>query len=201
MSTERHHALTQPARQRRTVRLGGYDYAAGGAYFVTVCTSERGNLFGNIADGQMRLNQLGLATKDCWLEIPAHFPHVALDEYVIMPNHVHGILWIVTEAEDYNLASGNLSVRSRPAFHSPSRSLGSVLRGFKIGVTRWARAHSSIHQVWQRSYYEHIIRNDASLNRIRRYILDNPANWEHDPENPDWDSAPARGDTDGHPVL
>ena len=167
---------------------------------MTVCTIGRGSLFGAMADGQMRLNQLGLMAKTCWLEIPAHFPNVVLDEYVIMPNHLHGILWIVDVEANEPSAPESRAVRSRPRLQSPSKSIGSVIRGFKAGVTKWARAHSDISQVWQRNYYEHIIRNDASLNRIRRYILDNPANWEHGPENPDWDSTPARGDTGGHLV-
>ena len=147
MFTDLHSDQVPAARRRRSLRLQGYDYTRGGAYFVTVCTSGRMNLFGNVADGEMRLNELGLAAETCWLEIPQHFPNVALDAYVIMPNHVHGILWIIAVAENNGTPPAAPVRQSKAAFHSPSKSIGSIIRGFKIGVTKWVRANSNIRQV------------------------------------------------------
>ena len=150
----------------------------------------------------MRLNDAGRVAEECWKAIPDHFPHVELDAFVIMPNHVHGINWIVDDAfvgaknvsPEPNTGAKGLSPicgmpRAAPAsgttaFRSPSKTVGSVVRGFKIGVTKWIRANTSIHDVWQRNYYEHIVRDDDDLNRIRSYIADNPARWDEDSENP-----------------
>jgi len=171
-----------PQRNRRSIRLQGYDYSQAGAYFVTVCTRNRACLFGAIVDGQMVLNDAGRAAKQCWNDIPVHFPHVELDEWVIMPNHIHGILVVLDTvgANNYSPLQTNAILRPR----GTSKTIGSVIRGFKIGVTKWMRQHTTIHDVWQRNYFEHIVRNDASLNRIREYIANNPLQWEWDRENP-----------------
>ncbi|MBN2703308.1 MAG: transposase [Pontiellaceae bacterium] len=163
-----------PLRNRRSIRLREYDYSRAGAYFVTACTQGRAFLFGDIADGQMRLNDAGRVVEQCWNEIPAHFPHVALDEFVVMPNHVHGILLIMDHVGAKNISP----------LPGTSKTIGSVIRGFKIGVTKWFRQNTPLFVIWQRNYYEHIIRNDESLNRIREYIVNNPAQWEMDRENP-----------------
>ena len=162
--------------QRRSLRLAGFDYGREGAYFVTICTHDRTCLFGEIVNGEMRLNVAGQVAATCWLDIPAHFPHVRLDTYTIMPNHVHGIIWI--DAHPVAVPPGALVLRS------PSKTVGSIVRGFKIGVTKWVRANMDVRDVWQRNYYEHIIRNEAALNRVHQYIMDNPARWAEDPENP-----------------
>jgi putative transposase len=164
---------------RHSLRLQGFDYTQTGAYFVTVCIQDHACLFGDISDGKMILNDAGFMAEKCWIEIPAHFPHIELDEFVIMPNHVHGILSITT-------AVGAKKFSSLPSqqMHDPSKTLGSVIRGFKIGVTKWMRQNTPVYNVWQRNYYEHVIRDDASLNLIRQYIMDNPARWAEDEENP-----------------
>jgi len=126
----------------------------------------------------MIMNDAGQAAEQCWADIPKHFPHVASDEYIIMPNHVHGIV-VITET----VGAKNFS----PLQHRPSgtsKTLGSIVRGFKTGVTKWMHQHTNIHDVWQRNYYEHIIRNDDELKRIREYIHNNPAKWALDRENP-----------------
>ena len=180
--------------RRRSIRLRGYDYAQPGAYFVTICTQERLCLFGEIVDGKVILNDAGRIATKCWNDIPVHFPQVALDQFVVMPNHVHGILWIVKTigAKDVSPDDGkhispvgakNLSpLRSQPA--GTSKTIGSIVRGFKIGVTQWMRQERNVRDVWQRNYYEHIIRNETALNRIRQYIVENPARWAEDLENP-----------------
>ena len=165
---------------RRSIRLKGHDYSQAAAYFVTICTQDRMCLFGDVVDDEMRLNEAGRVAQECWLGIPIHFPHVALDAFVIMPSHVHGIIVIADTAgaKDFSPLQNAMPLRS------PSRTIGSIVRGFKIGVTKWFRTHADIYSIWQRDYYEHIIRNDESLNRIRQYILDNPAHWSMDRENP-----------------
>lgn len=163
---------------RRSIRLKGYDYAQAGAYFLTLCTKDRACLFGDIVDDLMLLNVAGMVVDECWKAIPSHFPHVALDAFVVMPNHIHGVLRIgdTVGAKDISpLPSRCLGT---------ANTIGSVIRGFKIGVTKWMRANSDIHDIWQRNYYEHVIRDESSLNRIREYIADNPASWADDAENP-----------------
>ena len=191
---------------RRSIRLKGYDYTQPGAYFITIVTYERMPLFGDIMDGEMRLNDIGRVAERCWIDIPSHFPHVELDVFVIMPTHVHGILWIVDAdtvgAKNFSpLPSSPVSsppssspVSPLPPSSSPSspterprgisKTIGSIVRGFKIGVTQWVRQNTDVHTVWQRNYYEHIIRNEYDLNTIRRYILENPLRWHLDYENP-----------------
>ncbi|MBW7884612.1 MAG: hypothetical protein H3C34_18635 [Caldilineaceae bacterium] len=173
------HTHNPGRRQRRTLRLQGYDYAQPGAYYLTICTHERACLFGEIRMGEMHLNGAGHVATQCWLAIPEHFPHVELDAFVVMPNHVHGIIMITG-----NVGAKNFSPLPRAPLRSPSKTIGSIVRGYKIGVTKWFRQNTNVYTVWQRNYYEHIIRNEASLQRIRDYILTNPARWSEDRENP-----------------
>jgi len=192
-------------------------------------------MFGDVVDGIMHLNDLGRAADLFWKEIPRHFPQVELDEYVVMPNHVHGIIQIVNHvkpdalhtvcavgipivsginmpdegnslgnmrphvwdvgANDYSpLRNPNRVVQYPGRIHfnprGTSRTLGSMVRGFKIGVTLHARGHGFIGDVWQRNYFDHIIRSQRSFERIRVYIRDNPKNWSRDRNNPDRPSAP-----------
>ena len=140
---QRHH--------RRSIRLQGYDYTQPGAYFITICTHEREPLFGDVVGGEMHLNDAGRIAEQCWLDIPNHFPHVELDEFVIMPNHVHGILWIVDDVT-VGVGAKNFSpLPSPPPSRGTSKTIGSVVRGFKIGVTRWFSQNTSLYTVWQRN--------------------------------------------------
>jgi len=187
-SSERHH--------RRSIRLKGYDYTQPGAYFVTICTRDREPLLGRVVDGHMVLNACGEMVRACWREIPDHFPHVALDAFVVMPNHVHGILWIV----------GDVGARHAVPLHNaepmPNQeqfgkpvpgSIPTIIRAFKSAVTRRINEHRGTPgaPVWQRNYYEHIIRTTVGahgrspLDAIRRYIAENPLRWYLDGENPD----------------
>ncbi len=190
--------------RRRSIRLQGYDYSQTGAYFVTVCTHNRQCLFGGIVNREMRLNDAGQVVQQCWDNIPTHFPHVELDEFVVMPNHVHGIVMIMdighVVGSDVGATAGAMvraknfsplqpSIPLHPQSPLPktaprpcgtSKTLGSIVRGFKIGVTKWMRNHTVIRDVWQRNYWEHIVRNEQELNRIREYMRNNPAQWETD---------------------
>ena len=167
-------------RRRRSIRLPDYDYAQPGGYFVTICTHERAFLFGVVVDGEMRLGPVGTIVEECWLAIPDHFPSVALDEFTIMPNHIHGILF---------MSSGGTACRAPTVerFGEPrSGSLPTVMRSFKSAVTSRINQMRSTPglPVWQRNYYDQVIRDENSLHRIREYIVGNSAKWEEDPENP-----------------
>jgi REP element-mobilizing transposase RayT len=132
----------------------------------------------------MRLNQAGEEAKRCWEKIPEHFPNVMPDTFTIMPNHIHGILIIESEGMETNPLL-NVGAKNLSPPKGTSKTIGSVIRGFKIGVTKWMRKNTHDKDVWQRNYYEHIIRNDKELNEIREYIITNPRRWDMDRENPD----------------
>ena len=181
---------------RDSIRLKGYDYSKEGLYFITICTNDRLCFFGNVKDGKMVLNEKGGIAKQCWSGIPLHYPNVVLHEYVVMPNHVHGIIELtVAPAVPADVVGvQNLGVRVQnfeplQQRHEPQRnqfqkiiprSVGSIIRGYKIGVTKWFRENTDVHTVWQRNFYEHIIRNEQSFENIARYIVNNPANWKED---------------------
>jgi REP element-mobilizing transposase RayT len=167
--------------QRRSVRMGGYDYSSCGAYFVTVCADRRMNIFGSIEDGKMVLNEAGRIAEENWLAIPQHFPSVSLYEHVVMPNHFHGVLFI----DDCRGTACRAHERS---FGKPdSTSLSTIVRSYKSSVTKRINEFHQTHgvPVWQRGFYEHIIRNEEEMYGIQTYIQNNPMQWELDEENPD----------------
>jgi REP element-mobilizing transposase RayT len=264
-----------PRYHRKSIRLSGYDYRLAGAYFVTICTHERLHLFGKIHEGTMQPNRCGLIVQSCWDGIPMHFPFVELDAFVLMPNHLHGILVITDmpiekspEANGQNhgdrsqggqvhdaatqdgqihdvraqdrqnhdvgaqggqvhdaatqdgqihdvraqdrqnhdvgaqyiapprpptasQTSNSVSPQSSPnpppspthrniiPNYAMAKSLGSIIRSFKAAVTRQIGSDSET-PIWQRNYYDHIVRNEADLDRIRTYIIHNPARWRED---------------------
>jgi putative transposase len=176
----------RPTHRRRSIRLRDFDYAQTGAYFVTICAHERVCLFGELVDNEVQLNDAGKVVKACWLAVSTHFLDVDLDAFVVMPNHLHGIVVItdrVVGAKNVSPLRDNVDTRRRP-IQSPSKTIGSIVRGFKIGVTKWFRENEHGGKVWQRNYYEHVIRNGESLSRIRQYIHENPTRWAFDRENP-----------------
>jgi REP element-mobilizing transposase RayT len=228
---------------RKSIRLKGYDYTQSGLYFITLMTENRAQLFGDIKHGKMILNDAGRIANECWMNIPQHFPNVVLHEYIIMPNHIHGIIELTTMAVGTNKNSPNNIPNDHPMMgtndhpmmgtndhpmmgtndhpmmgtndnpmmgtndhpmvgtndhpmvwpnkyspntgandhsplpRSPSRTIGSVIRGYKIGVTKWFRQNTDIQSVWQRNYYEQIIRDEISYYRITKYIVNNPIKW------------------------
>ena len=180
---------------RRSIRLPGYDYSSPGAYFVTICVQGGECLLGQVVDGEMLLNEWGQIAWDCWQAIPEHFPHVELDTWVIMPDHVHGII-IITESAVRAQHAAPLQERipqhERAPVQSPRTnvqpgSLGAIVRSFKSAATRRINQLRDMPGTpfWQRNYWEHIIRDDRSLNRIREYIDNNPARWPEDQLHPD----------------
>ena len=156
---------------RRSMRLKNYDYSRKGLYFITICTQNRVCFFGDVKNDEIILNGAGKTVETCWLEIPSHFPHVKVDAFCIMPNHIHGILIIMESVGAKNFL---------PLRHGTSKTIGSIVRGFKIGVTKWAYQHTPYQKLWQRNYYERIIRDENELNHIREYIIENPLNWQED---------------------
>ncbi len=164
---------------RRSIRLKGYDYSRAGLYFVTLCCQDRACLFGEIRNGQHFLNDAGKIANGYWLEIPAHFPNAVLHEYIVMPNHVRGIIELVNEGVENQNRVENFQPQNEFQKIIP-HSIGSIVRGFKIGVTKWFRQNTDVHTVWQRNYWEHIIRDDQAYQRISDYIINNPAKWADD---------------------
>jgi len=165
----------------KSTRLDGWDYSSPGHYFITISVRDRINYFGRVMGGTVELSDIGRITKECWKNIPMHFPHVGLDEFVVMPSHVHGIIIINS---NINVETQNFASLPNNKFGPQSKNLGSIIRGFKIGVKKWATMNNIDFQ-WQPGFYEHIIRNEKSLRNIRQYITENPAKWEFDLENPD----------------
>lgn len=154
-------------------RLSFHDYASAGTYFVTICTRHRAPLFGRILDGAMHLSQAGRIFADCWLQLPHHFPDLELDAFVIMPDHIHGILTITRHQR-------NRHDMTRRECDIPG-SLGVIIRSLKSATTREInRTRGLPGSIWQRGYNERIVRSHASLERIRRYIANNPATWHRD---------------------
>jgi putative transposase len=184
---------SDPNRHHRcSIRLRGYDYTQPGAYFVTICTQNRACLLGQMIDGAMVLSDAGRMVQTVWDEIPVHYAGVAIDAFVVMPNHIHGIIVLVGAAPCGRppLGRAPLGQAQGPA-PTIGISLPDVVHRFKTMTTK--RYADGVKQrgwplfpgqLWQRNYYEHIIRDEESLNRIRQYIADNPAQWELDRENP-----------------
>ncbi len=206
-------AYNPEVHHRHSLRLQGYDYSAPGAYFITICSEGRECLFGSVVGHEMELNAAGHMVRLVWEALPDRFPEVRLDQSVIMPNHVHGIVLLEgasrrgTEIGATTWAGakpghaahivgaplvGALSAHQRAA--APKRvapTIGSIVGAFKSTATHeytlgvknqgWPPFPG---RLWQRNYYEHIIRNEAALKRIREYIATNAARWETDRENP-----------------
>ncbi|MFH1838509.1 MAG: transposase [Candidatus Kuenenbacteria bacterium] len=162
-------------KHRFSIRLKGYNYSRVWMYFVTICIKDRKCLLGNIINEKIILNELGRIVKKCWEEIIIHYPNIELDEFIIMPNHLHGIIFIT---DDLVRVQNFEPLQENKYQHIISGSIGAIIRGFKIGVKKIYRQ-----SIWQRNYYEHIIRNENSLEKIRNYIYNNPNNWQNDIEN------------------
>lgn len=160
---------------RKSIRLKGYDYSKAGLYFITICTHQRECLFGNIEHDETQLNNMGIIANACWMDIPNHFPNAVLHAHIIMPNHVHGIIELTMDG-DVGVVGDVGAENFLPLPNQPQRndfqqmiprSIGSIVKGFKIGVTKWCRntltqEFPSQRIVWQRNYYEHIIRNEQA---------------------------------------
>jgi REP element-mobilizing transposase RayT len=165
-------------RSRKANRLKGFNYSQAGKYFVTICVKDRESCFGQIQNGVMSLNNLGKIVKQVWVNLPRHYPYIVLDEYVVMPNHFHGI--VIIQYPDH-VGAG---FKPAPTLLIKKYSLSEIIRGFKTFSSR--QINQSINDSifrWQRSFYDRVIRNERELNRIRDYIKNNPLNWQNDRNN------------------
>lgn len=182
---------------RRSIRLKGYDYSKEGLYFITICVQDREHLFGEVIDGEMVLNEFGKIAYKEWEETDKIRKNCALHEFIIMPNHIHGIIEIIFQNKTSNTSE------DIGKFKSPSQTIGSIIRGYKIAAIKKIKEEiinspstdelqfvptvNKIIQldfkIWQRNYYEHIIRNNYAYNNISKYIKNNPKKWEEDKLN------------------
>jgi putative transposase len=176
-----------------STRLLNRNYAANGWYFITICTKDRFHYFGQIVSSQVNFSEIGEIAQKCWVEIPNHFEHTQIDTYVIMPNHVHGIVIIdkptdvetrnSLDVETRNFASLQPEDESNKFGALKSGSLQAMIHAYKSAITRWCRKNGFEDFAWQSRFYDRIIRVDGSLDRIREYIINNPDKWEHDKNN------------------
>ena len=181
---------------RRSIRLKGYDYSQAGLYFITINIKDRECLFGKIVDGKMILNDPGKIANECWLEIPEHFPNAVLHEHIVMPNHVHGIIELkrndsvgtshvmslhVNPDNPDNPARTSRVMSRQNQFSKPiPGSISVIIQQYKSSVTRFVNKNNVSHFRWQSRFYENIIRNEQSFERIADYIINNPKNWYED---------------------
>lgn len=178
-------------RRKNSVRLPGYDYASPNAYFVTLCVFGKSCVLGEIHSGKMILSEIGEVANQFWLEIPKHYNQIEIDEYVLMLNHIHGIVLIkdAVNSIDFRSSRGvrsNTPTKETNFFSriSPKESsLSVVIRNYKSAVTRVCRMKGYCDFKWQRGFYDHIIRDEKELSGIRSYISDNPVKWDIDEEN------------------
>ena len=178
-------ALFKDKYRIESSRLKGWDYRNPGYYFVTICTGGRKHYFGHIARGDMYLLPIGEIAAQYWHGIPEHHTGIELDEFVVMPNHIHGIIVIRGNVETFHGTS--LPTTGKPTMSeiSPKAgSLGIVMRSYKSAVSRWAGLNGHTDFAWQTRYHDHVIRDENSLDKIRQYIVNNPARLDLDRENP-----------------
>jgi REP element-mobilizing transposase RayT len=168
---------------RRSVRLRGYDYSSMGAYFITLCVHNQNCLLGEIADGIMQLSPLGAIVRSEWITTGQIRPRIQVDVFVVMPNHFHGILVIDNDCRGTLQRAPTVEQFGHPT----SDSIPTIVRLYKSVTTKRINLlrETPGAAFWQRNYYEHIIRDDAELGRIREYIEANPSCWAEDRENPD----------------
>lgn len=181
-------------KTRRSIRLPGFDYSRVGMYFVTICATQRHCIFGQIHGNDTVLSRIGEIVRTCWIEISQHFPNVNIETYVVMPNHIHGILTIHSKLPDANRQdklTGATELFGRP---SP-KSIPTIIRSFKAAASKCARESGLAvsGSIWQRGYFEHVLRNTREYVEVTNYILQNPARWADDEENPERKSGEKMG--------
>jgi len=170
---------------RRSIRFSGYDYSQPGAYYVTVCTHEKRHLFGEIIESEMKLSGCGEVVRRVWEGLTRRYPAVQTDSFVVMPNHIHAIIVVNDVGAIHKLPSGEFK---RAVHEPPVRGrmlLPTVIGYFKMQTAKRINEMRDTPgaPVWQRNYYEHIVRNEDELGKIRQYIATNRLRWSSDPEN------------------
>ncbi len=180
------------SKTRKIIRLKNYNYSRPGYYFVTICTEGMVNYFGRIVGGKMYLNKFGKITERNWIDIPNHFSNISIDQFVVVPDHVYGII-IVVSAYMWTLQSDNddqcnhAYMRTLYNCDRTKMAVPKIMQLYKSSVTKEInRIQNEFHFQWQKSYYDHVIRNKQSLNQIRRYIKNNPLKWEEGKNNWGW---------------
>ncbi len=168
---------------RRSIRLKEYDYSRAGAYFITICTYNKEYILGNIIHGEMISNEYGMIVENEWVKTAEIRTNVILDKYVVMPNHIHGIIIILDDGRDTEHRVPTFEQFGKPT----SNSLPTILRSYKAVTTKRINEIRKSYgkTVWQPRFYDHIIRDKNELDKIGQYIINNPLQWEFDKENPD----------------
>ena len=186
-------AFNPDLHQRQSIRMPSHVYSQPGAYFITVCTHQRAHLFGEIIDGRMLLNEAGLIAQNCWHAIPEHFPLVYLDECVIMPNHMHGVV-VINDVGAIHESPRRFAHPQRAIHESPlqlnivarrNMTIPKLVGRFKMQAAKKINIlrNTPGTPIWQRNYWERIIRDEPELQSVRQYIRNNPAQWQHDDLN------------------
>ena len=173
--------LFQNKYRIKSTRLKHWDYSSCGAYYITICTKNREPFLGKITNEKMKLSEIGEIVKNCWLAIPQHYPNVTLDEFVIMPDHMHGLIFIddLSFVETCHGMSLQTRTRTYNKFSQPvSQSLSMIINHFKSAVKRWCNKNGFQNFAWQTRFHESILRNEKHLNTIREYIINNPLEFE-----------------------
>jgi len=163
----------------KTLRIQSWDYRWNGVYFITICTKGKAHYFGEINDDEMYLSPVGVIADVLWHEIKHHTQNVELDVFVVMPNHIHGILMINNSVETLHATSLPKTPKTMSDISPKANSISSIIRSYKSAVTK--HAHRLGYEFeWQARFYDHIIRNEASLNQIQQYVINNPKSWKDD---------------------
>ncbi len=167
----------------KSIRLPDWDYSSNGAYYITICTKNRECLLGNIVDEKMILNDLGEIVKQCWYDLPNHYANCKLDEFVIMPDHIHGIVIIDNDAVSIHVeAIHELPLQKSSRKSRRKMTIPLIIGRFKMQTTKlFHEIKNTSEKLWQRDYFEHIIRNEIELNQKRKYIINNPLKWKVNP--------------------
>jgi len=172
--------------RRRSIRIPGADYTEAGGYFLTICAAYRQSIFGRIVNGQVELSPLGEIVRACWVQFPEHFPAATIKDFVVMPNHLHGIVAIGVGAR--YIVPSDPKAHTPEEFQKPVRgSIPTIVRTFKAAVSRTARKELGMgsERIWQSNYFERVLGDGEEYAKASRYILENPVRWEWDRENPD----------------
>jgi len=163
----------------KTLRLKSWDYRWNGVYFITICCKDKAYYFGEINDEEMHLSPVGVIADVLWHEIKHHTQNIELDEFVVMPNHIHGILMINNSVETLHATSLQQESKTMSDISPKANSISSIIRSYKSAVTK--HAHRLGYEfAWQARFYDHIIRTEASLNQIQQYVINNPQSWKDD---------------------
>ena len=172
--------------RRRTIRFQAFDYSQAACYFVTICSKDNRCIFGHVVDTKMQLNSLGTIVEECLVAVPRHFNNAEIPVHSIMPNHLHAIVVLRANASSCRTSESKQHARRNLCCSQSSGSIPTIVRSFKSAVTRAARAafRKPSLDVWQRNYFERVIRSDDEFRKTWQYICENPARWDFDPENP-----------------